>query len=121
MSKLQAPPAKFERGFLDRLDGRSSVAQIIREQWLQMTDDLGGAETLSLGQTMLIERALWMNYWLRLEEQKLAEGAAFDAGKVAAVTNTLQGVIAKLGLKRVKKDVPTLNEYLQSTGKQKAG
>ena len=118
MSKAQTPPVKFERGFLERLDHRTTAAQVLREQWEEMTTDLGGADRLSLAQRMLIERALWLHYWLRGQEQSLADGGEFDVGKHAAATNTLQGVLAKLGLQRVARDVPDLAQYLKAKAAQ---
>ena len=109
---MQAPPTHYERGFLDKLDGRSSVAVTVRDQWAQMTADLGGVDQLSLAQTMLVERAIWLHYWLRQEEQKLATGGEFDVGKVAAATNSLQGVLAKLGLQRVAREI-SLQDFIK--------
>ena len=47
MSKLQTPPDRFNTGWLDALDGRTAVAQAMRERWLALTDDLGGADRMS--------------------------------------------------------------------------
>lgn len=120
MTKMQEPPINYERGFLDKLDGRYAVAQIIRDQWEQMTNDLGGADQLSLAQAMLVERAIWLNHWLRQEEQKLAVGGEFDINKVSVATNSLQGVLAKLGLQRIARDVPSLQAYIANRERRKA-
>tara|TARA_R110001606_G_scaffold399249_1_gene582732 strand:+ start:6141 stop:6416 length:276 start_codon:yes stop_codon:yes gene_type:complete len=84
----------------------------MREMWEQMTADLGGEDRLSLAQRMLVERALWLHYWLRQQEESLGSGGDFDAGKHAALTNSLIGVLSKLGLDRVAHDVPNLAEFL---------
>ncbi len=113
MGKLQSPPDRFSRGWLESLDGRTAVAQAMRERWQQFTDDLGGAERLSYGQLSLVERALWLEFWLSSQEQALASGSEFDVGKWVQAANSLQGILAKLGLERVARDIPDLAQYLQ--------
>ena len=79
-----------------------------------MTNDLGGADSLSYAERSLCERALWLEYWLATQEKALANGGEFDVGRWVQAANSLQGIFAKLGLKRVAKDVPTLNEWMAS-------
>ena len=108
----QAPPKKFSTGWLSELDGRTAIAQEMRERFRAFTDDLGGAETLSYAKRSLVERALWLEFWLAQQEQALAGGSDFDVGKWTQAANALQGILSKLGLDRRAKDVPSLNEYL---------
>ena len=108
----QAPPRNFNTGWLSELDGRTAIAQEMRERFRAFTDDLGGAETLSYAKRSLVERALWLEFWLAQQEQALAGGADFDVGKWTQAANALQGILSKLGLDRQAKDVPSLNEYL---------
>lgn len=117
MTKTSTTPARYSQGWIDQLDGRTSLGQQISDQWQQMTDDLGGADRLSLAQQMLIERALWLHHWLRQQELSLASGGEFDVGKHAAATNSLQGVLAKLGINRKPRDVGDLAEYLSGLNK----
>ena len=105
-------PEKYAPGYLDNLDGRLAVATIMRERYRAFTDDLGGADCLSYAQRSLVERALWLEYWLAEQEQALAGGSDFDVGKWTQAANALQGILSKLGLDRQAKDVPSLNEYL---------
>lgn len=112
MPRLSAPPDRFSQGWLQSLDGRTSIAQVMRERWQQFTDDLGGSDALSYAQRSLVERALWLEYWMQAQEQQLAEGKDFDVGKWTQAANSLQGILAKLGLDRVAHDVPNLAEFL---------
>ena len=114
MPKLAAIPDQFTAGYLDRLDGRSKVAVDMRARWQAMTDDLGGADQLSYSQRSLVERALWLEHWLHVQEQALADGdhEAFDAGKWTQACNSLQGILVKLGLERRQKDVTDLHSYI---------
>lgn len=113
MSKLDAPPDRFIQGWLNALDGRTAVAQVMRERYRIFTDDLGGANGLSYAQRSLVERALWLEYWLANQEQTLAGGQGeFDVGKWVQAANSLQGILTKLGLERKARDVPNLADYL---------
>lgn len=113
MTKQATPPNKFSTGWLSQLDGRTGIAQVMRERYNAFTDDLGGAESLSYAQRSLVERALWLEYWLAQQEQSLATGSEFDVGKWTQAANSLQGILTKLGLERQSKDVPDLQSYIK--------
>ena len=108
----KTPSNKFNTGWLADLDGRTAIAQVMRERYQAFTNDLGGVERLSYAQRSLVERALWLEYWLAQQEQALAGGADFDVGKWTQAANSLQGILSKLGLDRVARDVPDLAQYL---------
>lgn len=112
MGKMQLPPEQFQNGWLDELDGRTGIAQIMRDRFRAFTDDLGGADRLSYAQRSLTERALWLEYWLAMQEQALASGQDFNVGQWVQATNSLQGIFVKLGLYRHARDV-TLPEILK--------
>jgi len=107
-------PENYSPGYLDDLDGRLAVAQVMRERYRAFTDDLGGADRLSYAQRSLVERALWLEYWLADQEQSLARGNEFDVGKWVQAANSLQGILTKLGLDRVAREVPDLADFLKS-------
>ena len=113
MSKTPAPPPKFAQGWIAELDGRYAVAQVMRERYQAFTDDLGGADRLSYAQRSLVERALWLEYWLAQQEQSLAKGKDFDVARWTQAANSLQGILSKLGLDRQAKDVPNLHDYMK--------
>ena len=118
MSKAQAVPEQFRAGFMAELDGRTAVAQDLRQRYEALTADLGGLAALSYQQRSLVERFLWLEHWLRTEEQRLAAGAEFDVGKWTQACNSAQGILAKLGLHRVARDVPDLAQYLKAKAAQ---
>ena len=110
----QAPPKKFNTGWLSELDGRTAIAQVMRERYTAFTNDLGGADRLSYAQRSLVERALWLEYWLAQQEQQLANGADFDVGKWTQAANSIQGIYSKLGLERQARDAVSLKDYIQA-------
>ncbi|MEX0603841.1 MAG: hypothetical protein WD623_16925 [Marinobacter sp.] len=114
MSRLHEPPQKFAQGWLTELDGRTGIAQVMRQRYEALTNDLGGVSQLSYAQRSLVERSLWLEYWLSQQEQALASGAEFDVGKWVQAANSLQGILTKLGLQRVAREVPDLAEYLKA-------
>lgn len=113
MTKQTTPPQRFAPNWLDTLDGRTGIAQEMRQRYQAMTTDLGGHDRLSYGQRSLVSRALWLEYWLQQQETMLATGGDFDVGKWVQAANSLQGILTKLGLERQSKDVPSLHEYLK--------
>lgn len=114
MTKQTTPPSKLSQGWLTELDGRTGIAQVMRERYQAFTDDLGGADRLSYAQRSLVERALWLEYWLADQERTLASNGEFDVGKWVQAANSLQGILTKLGLNRVARDVPDLATFLKN-------
>lgn len=117
MAKTKSVPASYMPGWLHALDNRSSIAITMRDRYAAFTSDLGGAESLSYAQRSLVERALWLEFWLQQQEVELAQGEAFDVGKWVQASNSLQGILTKLGLERKARDVPDLNTFLAARGK----
>jgi len=113
MSKLKIVPEALQGSWLEKLDGRTGIAQVMRYRYNEFTNDLGGADRLSYGQRALVERALWLEYYLQQQEQFLANGEEFDAARWTQSVNALQGLLSKLGLERQSREVASLHEYLQ--------
>lgn len=107
-------PEKFKPGYIDGIDRRTKVGAIMRARWQEFTDDLGGADQLSYAQRSLVERALWLEYWLQAQEAALGEGRVqdFDSGQWVQATNSLQGIFTRLGLHRRQKELKDISDYL---------
>ena len=101
---LKTPPKKFNTGWRADLDKRTALAQAMSERYLEFTDDLGGADSLTYAKRSLVERVLWLEYWLAQQEGALAQGEEFDVGRWTQAVNALQGILSKLGLERQDKD-----------------
>ncbi len=105
-------PATYEVGWLDQLDGRYNLAKQLRARFDEICADLGGRDGLSYMQRSLIERALWLEYWLASQERILAADGDFDVGRWVQAANSLQGIYTRLGIERREKPAPSLQEYL---------
>lgn len=112
MPKLDAIPERFKAGYLADLDGRTAIAVAMRARWQELTEDLGGADRLSYAQRSLVERALWIEHWIALQERELADGRDADTGRMTQATNSLLGLYRTLGLERRVKDVTSLADYI---------
>lgn len=116
MSTSNNVPKSYTAGWLNELDGRTGIAQVMRARFDALTYDLGGSEALSYQQRSLVERALWLEYWLADQERQLATGIDLDIGKWVQATNSLQGLYGKLGLNKIRhtKDIA---DYLAAKAK----
>jgi len=112
-AKQSEVPERCTPGWLDQLDGRYAIARELRERFAEVCEDLGGSDTLSYAQRSLVERALWLEYWLSQQEQALAKGQDFDVSRWIQAANSLQGIFTRLGLERKAKNAPSLGEYLK--------
>lgn len=110
-------PEQYTPDWLEKLDGRTRIAQVVNERMHSLTDDLGGFESLSYQKRSLIKRAIWMECVIEQQEAALARGEQVDQGKLTQAVNSLIGLLKTLGLERAVKDL-NLSDYI--AGKQAA-
>jgi hypothetical protein len=113
--KLKTLPAKYtERVSSWDLDWRSPIGQQVMSELLTLAQDLGGWDELSRMEQILVERATFLS--LRVSEYETAKldgkPAILDDGQYSASVNVLQGIVAKLGLKRRARPTASLRDYL---------
>ncbi|SLN09974.1 hypothetical protein ROJ8625_00134 [Roseivivax jejudonensis] len=113
-------PEKFRPGYIGEMDRRTKLGAIMQARWQEVTEDLGGPDRLSYAQRSLIERALWLEYWLQAQEASLGEGRIqdFDPGQWVQAANSLQGIFSRLGLERRSRDVKDITDYLDSKARR---
>ena len=111
-SKNQDLPIHCAPGWLGRMDSRLALVKFLESRFLAITEDLGGQDCLSTMQRGLIERMLFLEYWLHTQETELLTGKDFNAGSWIQGFNALSGVCSKLGLERRAKQVPSLREVI---------
>jgi len=116
--KQSTLPAKYQKGFLNRLDGRIELARELRFAYAELTDDLGGIDTLSHVKRALAERFIWLEAILRGIERKIADLNGDDAeesGKLLSrwiqATNGLTGLARTLGIERQPRKIEDVREY----------
>lgn len=111
-----APQTAYKTNWLQSLDGRTAIAQELRQRQTALSNDLGGIASLSYQQRALIDRAIFLEYHLQQEELKLACGAEFDSGKWTQGCNALGGLFSKLGLNKQLKEITNLSQYVKQAG-----
>jgi len=105
MTQTKAIPTDYSPDWLEKLDGRTRMAQVINQRYQQLTTDLGGVDALSYQQRSLCRRALWFEAMLEQWEAALSRGEDVDPGKLSNTTNTLIGLYKSLGLNRQSREV----------------
>lgn len=116
MPKQTSVPERFDSGWIQALDGRTSIAQTMRERYSALSSDLGGHDHLSYQRKSLASRALWIEAQIEMKEAALARGEEVDTGALTQQINSLLGLYKTLGLDRVAKDAPDLATYLAAKG-----
>lgn len=116
MPKANELPDNYTADWLERLDGRTRLAQAVRARYAALTDDLGGHDAMSYQRRSLAKRALWQEAVIEQMEAALARGDDVDLGRMTQAVNSLQGLYKTLGLDRVAREV-NLADYI---GKGKA-
>lgn len=116
MTKQSALPDDYSADWIQRLDGRTRLAQAVRQRYTELTTDLGGHGALSYQRKSLAKRALWQEAVIEQMESALARGEDVDLGRMTQSVNSLQGLYKTLGLDRVQRDIPDLQTYLASRG-----
>lgn len=112
-------PEKYSVGFLQRLDQRTQSFQLLDTAYQQVLADRGGKDTLSHVQVCLIERFVFLEFFLRTLEVKIAN-AINENKKIPSKTfsrwiyscNSLKGLATTIGLKRKARQISGLVEYL---------
>ena len=104
-SKHKQVPTEYEHNFLCKLDKRMEVTRELLSKFDLICGDLGGGRTLSYLQQSLIQRFLFLEYHLQDTERRVVAGEDVDVGKWVQSINSIQGLIAKLGLDRKPKNI----------------
>lgn len=112
MSRNDEIPANFTNDWLEKLDGRTSLARAVQSRYKALTHDLGGMDDLSYQRRSLCKRAIYMEAIIEQQEAALSRGEDVDQGKLTQAVNTLIGLLKTLGLERKARDVPNLTDYL---------
>lgn len=113
MSSKTAPLGTYSDDWIERLDGRTRLAQAVRDRLSSLESDLGGRDLLSYQELSIAKRAIWLETLIEQREAALARGQEIDQGAHVQAINSLIGVWKSLGLKRRAREAPTVAEYLR--------
>jgi hypothetical protein len=103
------------RDILPDVDGRSVIARRYRDITRAILVDQGGVEQCSESRQQLIRRFAAAAVLAEQLEAKLANGATIDVGQHALLCSTLTRLAQRIGINRVAKAVPSLDEYLSTS------
>jgi hypothetical protein len=113
-------PAKFEPGWLAKMDGRTELAKQLRQSYDAVVDDLGGPTEIGHVKHSLVERFVFLEaVLLGIEGQLAAARTATDEkearkteaeliGRWVQAVNSLQGLAKVLGVERKQQAQPWL-------------
>ena len=113
MPKQPELPASYSADWLEKLDGRTTLARAVHQRYNDLASDLGGADALSYQKRSLAKRAIYVECIIERHEAALSRGEDVDLGRLTQAINTLIGLLKALGLDRKAKDVPDLVTYLR--------
>lgn len=116
MTQSTELPKQYSSDWLEKLDGRTTLARTVRSRYDALAADLGGHDALSYQRRSLCKRAVWMEAVIEQQEAALSRGEDVDLGRLTQSINSLMGVLKTLGLDRVARDVPDLATYLAGKG-----
>ena len=108
--------------YFDRVDGRSIRARRFRDIYTQTTEDLGGLDRLSEGETQIVRGIAMLSVMredLDIAYMKGAPELTLDsfAATYGLVINTLLKCFRSVGLKRRPREVSgELEEYVKAKG-----
>lgn len=113
-TKLAEIPALFRPGFCRVMDGRTKIARAVAYWVNALEDALGGPTMLSPQQLILCQRAAFLHFKLGEIEAAYATKETLDTDTYAALTRALVSVMRTLGVRRIPRDVESLEQYLES-------
>jgi len=98
-------------GQLPGVDGRTLPARRYRELVANMAADLGG--DLTMAKQAIVCRAAALITWTEQTEAEYANNGKMDISHYTTATNALRRLLADIGLDRVARDVPDLQDWLR--------
>jgi len=103
-TKTKQLPARYQAGFLGRMDGRTDLCKRLQSAFDEIMEDIGGADGQSHLRVALVERCVFLEFQLRRWEEKILAGTLPDEaiGRWIQATNSLLGLSKTLGLGRTR-------------------
>ncbi|NLE38086.1 MAG: hypothetical protein GX621_08695 [Pirellulaceae bacterium] len=108
-SKSKTLKATFTPGFLADMDSRVAFVKAMKTNYREITDDLGGEDSLSHVKRVLAQKFVWLSAILTTIEADMSNGKIDKAtamGSWVQSLNALSGLASKLGLERKTGSTP---------------
>ena len=96
MIKIGQDIHEYHEGWLNNLDGRTELAQRMRQRYVSLVQSFGDASNLTHQHKSFITRILWLEHWLEKQESQLATSKDFKTGQWVQGTNALIGLYSRL-------------------------
>jgi len=110
--KDMEPPAKYQSGFINRMDFRTEIYMNLSLSYDTVIADLGGRRSLSRIELSLVERYIFAEYKIR--EIEVSADNGMDTEQWLKWNNVLNSIAAKLGVQRRKPKNSELREYIEA-------
>lgn len=111
MAKSNELP-QYSNDWLEKLDGRTTIARAVQSRYATLVQDLGGMDFLSYQRRSLCKRAIYIEAIIEQQELALSRGEEVDQGRLTQAVNTLIGLLKTLGLERISKEV-SLSDFIR--------
>ena len=110
-------PAAYERLFAWQLDRRCKAVREVARDLVELWQDLGGVDGLSVQRRWLCERVVYLRRRCLAYESAVLAGRELpmDAGTYSNHANVLMGYLRLLGLERQARPVRTLRDVMNGS------
>ncbi|MBU4271359.1 MAG: hypothetical protein KKE86_07620 [Planctomycetes bacterium] len=104
--KLKNLPARYEAGFIGRMDRRADLTRRLLYTYDSITADCGGADAVPHAKRCLIERFAFLEEFLRRIEAELVKGEVNPEllGRWVQGVNSMVGLTKLLGANRDRRE-----------------
>jgi hypothetical protein len=106
---------------LGDLDRRTRAYQKTCDLIASIEGDLGGADRLSTGERQLAQRAALLGALAEDMEVRWLAGEEIDGAAYATLGNAQRRLFETIGLRRVPREVPSLQDYLAARATEPSG
>jgi hypothetical protein len=106
---------------LSFVDGRSTAMKRYRDLVSTIIADQGGADRCTEVRAQLVRRFAGCSILAEALEAKLANGGTINILEYTALTSAMVRVASRIGVNRLGKAVPTMDEFLKQRGHQPHG
>lgn len=112
-------PERYEPGYLSKLDRRTGISKLLRQNYDIIASELGGEGEISHVKAALVERFVFLEATLGKIEADMAtdpDNASDEMGRWIQAVNSLTGLAKTLGIERKVGGSPWINAAASTKG-----